>query len=424
MDERQSTTAPQEFGSRPLPRKSLTGMASQIAARFLAWILHVDPIYHPTHNASMTSHSDALVKKGFSFHQARSLIGDLSKPNPVIYWADFLTSIILGHVCLHVIFFAHRWYGFTPASTAVIAVAYVGTVLLYMRALMFIHELVHLPKEGFKGFRIAWNVMCGIFFFVPSFLYYPHVDHHRRKHYGTDHDGEYLALSHHGRWMIVGFIAQALIIPLLGVARFVLISPICWVYPPARRWVHKHASTMVVDPFYERDDATPRMMRIVLLQEACCFAWGVWFLVRGGIVRGEWLDPFWAIGYAVGLGVLVLNEVRTLGAHRWTNKGDEMTFEEQLLDSVNYPHHPWISELWGPIGTRYHALHHLFPKLPYHNLGLAHRRLVAGLPADSPYHDTIAGSLTSEIVALWKRATESTRNDRAAPSQTAQEAAA
>ena len=106
----------------------------------------------------------------------------------------------------------------------------------------------------------------------------------------------------------------------------------------------------------------------------------------------------------MGVFIVFLNSVRTIGSHRWVNDGDEMTFLDQLLDSVNYPHAPWFSELWGPVGTRYHAIHHLFPSLPYHNLAEAHRRLVAGLPADSPYHKTIAPSLTSEIVGLWKRA--------------------
>ncbi|WP_168566702.1 fatty acid desaturase family protein [Crateriforma spongiae] len=340
----------------------------------------------------------------FSFAQARTLIGDLTRPNPMIYWADFLVSIVLGHITLHGIFFLPRWYSEAAWMPPAVVVLYVATVLLYMRALMFIHELVHLPQEGFRGFRIAWNALCGIFFFVPSFLYYPHVDHHRRKHYGTEHDGEYLPLSHRGRWMIVGFIFQALVIPILGLARFLIISPICWVFPPARKWVHRHASTMVVDPFYERPDASPRLMRIVLLQEACCFAWAAWFLIRGGLMRGEWLDPFWLVAYAVGLGVLVLNEFRTLGAHRWTNDQGEMSFEDQLLDSVNYPDNAWVTELWGPVGTRYHALHHLFPRIPYHNLGLAHRRLTEGLPADSIYHRTNAHSLTEQIVALWKRA--------------------
>ncbi len=192
-------------------------------------------------------------------------------------------------------------------------------------------------------------------------------------------------------------------IPFIGFARFLIISPICWVYPPARQWVHRHASTMVVDPFYERKDGSPRLRRIVLLQEACCFAWCFWFCLRFRFWNGEWgLDPFWLVAYLVGVGVLTLNELRTLGAHRWTNHGDEMTFEDQMLDTLNYPNAPWFSELWGPTGTRYHAIHHLFPRLPYHNLGTAHRRLVAGLPADSPYHQTIAKSLTSEIVSLWR----------------------
>ena len=355
---------------------------------------------------AMPSAADSTTN--FSFTQARGFIGDLTKPNPTIYWIDFLVSILTGHVALHLLFFLPRWYPWSSGMIAAIIACYVITVIAYMRALMFIHELVHLPKGKFKGFRFAWNALCGIFFLVPSFLYYPHVDHHRRKHYGTQRDGEYLPLSHQSRWMIVGFILQALVIPFLGLARFLLISPICWFVPGARRWVHRHASTMLVDPFYERNDASPSLMRIVVIQEFFVFLWCVWFLIRGGLMRGEWLDPFWLVAYAVGVGVLVLNELRTLGAHRWTNKDEsEMTFEEQLLDTLNYPYRPWFTELWGPIGTRYHALHHLFPSLPYHNLGEAHRRLAEGLPKDSPYHKTTAISLTREIFKLWKRATDS-----------------
>ncbi len=351
-----------------------------------------------------------LRKTDFSFSEARRLVGDLQKPNPVIYWVDFLMSTIVGHLAFHAMYFLPKWL---PTGSLWLwpsmALAYVVCVLLYMRSAMFIHELVHLPKQEFKGFRIAWNALFGIFALIPSFLYYPHVDHHRRKHYGTDHDGEYLSLSHHGPWMIVGFVLQALVIPLLAVARFLIISPICWVVPKARPFFHRHASTMVVDPFYERSDFTPKLHRLILLQEALCFIWLVWFFIRGGIMRGETIDPIWFIAYAVGVSLVMLNEIRTLGAHRWTGTGEEMTFEEQLLDSVNYPHQPWISELWGPVGTRYHALHHLFPSLPYHNLGEAHRRLMAGLPEHSPYRLTVAPNLTGEIVALWKRSLAAVR---------------
>ena len=63
--------------------------------------------------------------------------------------------------------------------------------LCFYRAVMFVHEVVHLPERNFVAFRVAWNVLCGIPFLLPSFTYYTHLEHHRRKLFGTEHDGEY-----------------------------------------------------------------------------------------------------------------------------------------------------------------------------------------------------------------------------------------
>ena len=63
-----------------------------------------------------------------------------------------------------------------------------------------------------------------------------------------------------------------------------------------------------------------------------------------------------------------------------------MTVTAQYLDSVNVPPPALLPGLWAPVGLRYHALHHLLPGVPYHNLGEAHRRITAMLEADSPYH--------------------------------------
>jgi fatty acid desaturase len=92
-----------------------------------------------------------------------------------------------------------------------------------------------------------------------------------------------------------------------------------------------------------------------------------------------------------------------------------MNFVEQMLDSINYPHHPLTAGLWAPIGLRFHALHHIFPTMPYHALAKAHRRLMRDLPADSPYRQTEAKSLTTEIVALWRRARASEQAPAEAP---------
>ncbi len=175
-----------------------------------------------------------------------------------------------------------------------------------------------------------------------------------------------------------------------------------------REKVETHMSTLVVDIFYMRGDFGPKAHRNMIIQEAACFAWCIFLIVRGPITEGRLLGEFWLHAYALSVTLIMLNNIRTLGAHRWVSHGEELSFEEQLLDSLNYPHRPWFTELWGPVGTRYHALHHLFPSMPYHNLGKAHRRLREGLPAESLYHQTERVSLIGAIIELWQRAKEST----------------
>ncbi len=354
-----------------------------------------------------THNTTSPAGKRFSITQAKSLVKDLSKPNAAIYWCDFLATIIVGHAGFGLLLRAAEVTGLSGGALWGLKLGLFAVVsILYMRAAMFIHELVHLPTRGYRAFRVAWNGLCGIPFLIPSFLYYPHVDHHRRKHYGTDHDGEYLDLSHRHPANLLLFVGATLVVPFAAFLRFAIMAPISWIFPGFRRWVEQRASSMVVDIFYLRGDFGPRAARIMRLQEVACFLWCTVMLLRAPVVSGQWIDGFLIHAYAVSVALILMNNVRTLGAHRWLGDGRELSFEEQLLDSVNYPYRPWITELWGPIGTRYHALHHLFPGIPYHNLGLAHRRLVAGLPADSLYHDTVRVTLIGTIAELWRRAAQ------------------
>ena len=55
-----------------------------------------------------------------------------------------------------------------------------------------------------------------------------------------------------------------------------------------------------------------------------------------------------------------------------------------------------------PARHPFHALHHLFPTLPYHNLGIAHRRLREQLPPDSFYHLTVEPGLWAALKAHWR----------------------
>lgn len=337
----------------------------------------------------------------FSMAQARRIVGNQFRPNATLYWTDLLVTWVVAIACYRMV--REEWLG-GPVRLGLFALS----CLLIYRAGLFIHELVHLPADKFRGFRIVWNLLCGIPFLIPSFVYYTHIDHHRRRHYGTDHDGEYLPLAHRSRWWIVAYLAQSLIIPALAIFRFGVLTPLTWLHPSIRTWVHRHASSMIIDPMYLRPLPTERVLRVIRWQEIGCFLfiWTFAALVYFGRL------PVFALyqAYATGVVVVTINAVRTVAAHRWLGQGETMTFLEQLVDSVNYPAGRWWNILWAPVGLRFHALHHLFPSMPYHSLAEAHRRLMAELPADSPYRVTESPSLWAELSSLWRRAGESKRS--------------
>ena len=340
-----------------------------------------------------------------SIKDCRQIIGDLFRPRPWIYWVDFLGTYFAGAFCFTQVYggpIYQRHQGFQGSFQQVFF--FIASCLLFYRAGMFIHEVVHQRAAGqLKRFRFVWNLLCGIPFLTPSFVYYTHIDHHRRKHYGTAEDGEYMPLEHSRRWQILFYLSWCLVIPLVVLVRFLVFSPLAWLIPGFRKFVHQHMSSMVMDPLYIRPDAGRQTRRIILIQEFACFLWCLMIAVIAPTIVGQWPTPFLIHAYLMAVCIVFLNSIRTIGSHRWSNVGQEMTFLDQILDSVNYAKRPWISEVWGPVGTRFHALHHLFPSLPYHALPEAHRRLMSGLPEDSPYRLTEESSLTAAVFDLLRR---------------------
>lgn len=335
---------------------------------------------------------------GFSLSQARSIVGEFFAPKAWIYWTDMLVSWGVAVTAFHLV-----RQSYMPLWAR--CLCFVVSCLFIYRSALFIHELVHLRAGTFRAFRFVWNVLCGIPFLIPSFVYYTHLDHHRRKHYGTRQDGEYMPLTGLPPWHILFYLSQSFVIPALALIRFGLMTPLTWLHPKIRDWVHARASSMIMDPLYIRPLPTRQTLRIIRIQEVACFGFIV--LVATLMIRGRL--PVFVLGqaYATGVVIVTINALRTLGAHRWLNTdGRQMTFVEQLVDSVNYSRRPLIAELWAPVGLRFHALHHIFPTMPYHALGTAHRRLLAELPSDSPYRLTEGESLSTAIGLLWRRASQ------------------
>ena len=347
------------------------------------------------------------AEREFSLADARNIVGDLFVPNPLIYWTDFLLSMCGGGICLVAAQFTPAW---SPQYFALMGV----TALLFYRAVLFVHELTHLRSGTFNAFRFVWNLLCGIPFLTPSFSYYTHLDHHRRRRYGTGSDGEYLPLGARHPREILLYLAQIFFIPPVVVFRFLVVTPLTWCSRWFRDLVHQRASSLVSDVTYLRPLPARETLRIIRLQEFLCWQWLLCLAWFGLTFKGLPVHPFLQ-GYLLAVMINGLNSFRSVSSHRFHNDGDEMTFVEQLLDSVNHPRWPLLTELWAPVGQRFHALHHLFPALPYHNLAEAHRRLVAMLPADSPYRLAESHSLIATLTDLWRRASASSRDAKRTP---------
>jgi fatty acid desaturase len=338
----------------------------------------------------------AAIAETLPIPRLRQALDDLFIPDPRRYWLDFLGSALC--------FYGGFWVAAAaPVGIPVKLLAFAVSALGVYRAVIFIHELAHFPPGRMRGFRIVWHLCCGIPLLAPDFLYGSHVDHHRRTAYGTAGDGEYAPWGSPGnRASILVFVASSLLGLPAGILRCGVLGPLSWLHPTLRRWVAIHASSLVVDARYCRTPPSPTQDRVWRIEEAAAFV----YLCAAGAALLTGLIPLgWLVVlYLILSTALLLNGLRTLAAHRYRSAGKPLTITGQMLDSLNYPRQAWLNELWAPVGLRFHAVHHLFPGIPYHNLATAHARLSRLLPPDSPYHRTEARGLVSSLRELWRAA--------------------
>ena len=338
--------------------------------------------------AATRAKDDAAMLKA-----AASLTRDLNAPKDAIYWADMLGSALLGYAgLLAAMLVRPTWFAVGCGIVAVLA--------LY-RAGSFIHELTHIKKGAVKGFRFTWNLIVGVPLLVPSFMYEGvHNQHHAKRYYGTVDDPEYLPLALMHPWTLPLFLMVAALAPIGMLIRFGILAPLSLLSPRLRSVVVGRYSGLQINPKFVRPKPEGEFARDWAWQEAACSLWAIALLtmVATGIIA---LRDF-LIFLAASAGVMFLNQVRTLVAHLWENGGEPMSVTAQFLDSVNVPPPATLPALWAPVGLRYHALHHLLPGVPYHNLAEAHRRLCRELDEASVYHESTHRHLSMLVARLAK----------------------
>ena len=297
--------------------------------------------------------------------------------NPTRYWLDFWLSITLA-------------YGFgavflmSPLGSGWQLAAYPFTLFWIYRLGSLVHEVCHLGHHEMRGFKVTWNLLAGVFILAPSpFFTRHHRDHHSARMYGTQEDPEYI-VNLFQRGSAASFAVYCLLVagfPLIAFFRF-LFAPLTFIHPRVREWFLKHGSSLTMNFRYERKVSRFDRWAITTVELLCCVrAAGMLLAVVVGVTDWTRLPLF----YLVGLGVLVLNQMRLLADHHFEGDGQPCELDGHIRDSCNFTGRDFLTWVLFPFSIRYHALHHLFPSLPYHNLKAAHAYLLTTLPADSPY---------------------------------------
>jgi len=309
---------------------------------------------------------------------AAAISRDLGRVKPWIYWTDLLLTAVIAYAAFAGTLLSP--FGVFSGLCAVVS------MLAFYRGISFIHELTHIKSGSLQGFRSVWNVLIGIPLLIPSFMYDDvHIIHHAKTSYGTDRDPEYLPLASMRSTAVIMFVVVSALAPIGLIVRFAALSPLCLLNSRIRRTVMERYSALAINPAFRRRAPAGTFRRAWVVLEAATSLWAITLAVLA--VTDVVSLRSVAVGVAIGAGVAVINQVRTLAAHLWENEdGLPMTLTDQYLDSVNVPPPSTLPALWAPVGLRYHGLHHLLPSVPYHNLGKAHRCLQDRLGIGSAFH--------------------------------------
>lgn len=321
------------------------------------------------------------------FQAMKASIQDFTKPKAFVYWFDLILSSSLA------------WGLFllamkVPTNTIIYYfMVFLSAVGLY-RASAFTHELVHMKKNAISGFYTVWHLVCGVPLLAPHFLYKDiHIAHHSKKDFGKSTDGEYIEFGTKGRSLMILHFLYNFIIPFLSIFRFMIIAPVSLLQNKLRIFVMENLSFMGLKFTFTRKAPANKSDKFKWYAEefSCClFLW-----VLFGLYISERLPVIFLFQwYAVVVTILTLNSLRTLGATHWyTSTGNSMGMEEQVEDSINIRSKSIFTQILCPVGTQFHALHHMFPSIPYHYLRPAYECLIKEFPNEKILTDTTKESL-------------------------------
>lgn len=314
-------------------------------------------------------------------HDARRVIRqgpvDFFEVKAAKYWIDLILCTVLAYTAAAI-------YLSSPLFWLQV-IAFPFAVFWLYRANSMVHEVSHLTKDQLPSFKVAWNLLMGVPTLFPStFFTTHHRDHHSGRHYGTPQDPEYIinVFTPGSIASTLFYFVHVLVYPIFVLLRF-MFAPISFLRPTWREFTLKRLSSFTLNWKYERNLSRLDRKWFNVIEALCCLrAWAIPLGVAMGISHWTRVPQM----YLLAITILFLNQMRFFADHHFESHGDQMSLADHVTDSCNYSKNEFFTWLFFPFTIRFHALHHLFPTIPYHNLPAAHEHLTKLLPADSAYH--------------------------------------
>jgi len=266
------------------------------------------------------------------------IMKNLHKLNLKIYWADFILSSIIFAISFFYVYTASSIIGFIVSS-----------IFLY-RLCTFTHELAHQNKNPYiQKFKFVWNLTGGLLMFQPSLRFTkPHLKHHTTGIFATKDDPQY-PLIYANFWLAAAiFIILPWFLPIYNL--LVCSFPR---FKPLENLLYKDIGFTLA----ERSEIESYELYYLV-----CFAF-IAVLIPSIII------PF----YFVSVGSWFLSVLRIPLEHPLTSYKKTSTSEDQKV--LSWTHESPIYIPVQPLALRYHKAHHMFPKVPYHNLSDYHYEL-------------------------------------------------
>jgi fatty acid desaturase len=261
---------------------------------------------------------------------------------------------------------------------------------------MLIHEVSHLAKK-ILGYRFVYNLFFGWPNSYPAYIYDTHLFHHGKKTYATHRDPEYKYIPEYNLQTLIRPLFTAALLPFFQLIRFGIMPLIEGFLPrEIRLKILRTYSTLVFSLDYVRPIRNEdKGLKEMLNNDLICAFYKLTFI---GLVIVDILPVRSLLYFYLAFVISSLfNMYRALFNHLYSNESsNSLSWEEHLVDTVTIKP-SLITSMIFINGLNYHSLHHLFPDLPYLNLGKAHRKLMDTLPDDHIYKANVFNNIVDVI---------------------------